>query len=587
MTRSQRSRPQLSKARPSTALQTGVLTSLVYLLVLTFLTACAPAAQRTTSSEATDAPVAVDRTLRIVMRTEPFDLTDGASGRNNITKAMFTEGLSKVDAEGNPTPVLLQSLPTLNSSDWRVFSDGRMETTYRLRPNVTWHDGAAFTADDIVFTKRLNTVAIDWGLSFSSRLTGDDYQEHVLAESVEALDPQTVLIRWKQPFFLAGSPRMRPVARHILEPLMQPSQPDLLGSSHYWTTEYVGLGPYGLERWEAGAFIDGSAFPGYVMGRPKMGRITVSWTGDPNSATSRLLAGDVDIALDESIQSVHASTLRQQWGDRGVIQILPGTYRFLAPQHRPAHANPRAILDVRVRQATLHAIDRYALVESLTDGQGIVAEAIVPPRTRFYDAVERITPRFPFDVAQTQRLMMEAGFSRGPDGSFVSPTEGRFNPEVLGIAEGLEGRETTIVHDYLRRAGIDAELRLVPSTQMQQSDELKATHRSFRDNYGTAWGPGMTTAQAATQENRWGGKNKAGYSNSEHDRLSDLWSATLDWNERDRLAVEAIKIATEDVANVPLYFAVKVWPHLASLRGPQGGDPDSTPYENLHEWFWS
>jgi ABC-type transport system substrate-binding protein len=134
---------------------------------------------------------------------------------------------------------------------------------------------------------------------------------------------------------------------------------------------------------------------------------------------------------------------------------------------------------------------------------------------------------------------------------------------------------------------MDAELRLVPSAQMQASDELKATHRAFRDNYGTAWGPGMTTAQAATQENRWGGKNKAGYSSPEHDRLSELWSATLDWDERDRLAVQAIQIATEDVANVPLYFAVRVWPQVANLRGPRGGDPDSTPYDNLYEWIWT
>ena len=39
-----------------------------------------------------------------------------------------------------------ESLPQLNTDTWRVGSDGRMETTYRLRPNLTWHDGAPLTA---------------------------------------------------------------------------------------------------------------------------------------------------------------------------------------------------------------------------------------------------------------------------------------------------------------------------------------------------------------------------------------------------------------------------------------------------------
>ena len=46
-------------------------------------------------------------------------------------------------------------MPQLNTESWRVFPDGRMETTYALKPNLAWHDGAPLTADDFVFAWRV------------------------------------------------------------------------------------------------------------------------------------------------------------------------------------------------------------------------------------------------------------------------------------------------------------------------------------------------------------------------------------------------------------------------------------------------
>ena len=99
--------------------------------------------------------------------------------------------LDYIDEKEVAHPYLAEALPTLNSDAWRVFPDGRMETTFRLRPNLTWHDGAPLTADDFTFAHRVYSTP-DLGVSGTKGIRQ--------MQEIVAPDPRTVLIRWKEPF---------------------------------------------------------------------------------------------------------------------------------------------------------------------------------------------------------------------------------------------------------------------------------------------------------------------------------------------------------------------------------------------------
>ena len=64
-----------------------------------------------------------------------FGLTGGTTVR------LFNAGLALRNARGNYQPYLAEALPQLNADSWQAFPDGRMQTTYRLRLNLVWHDG--------------------------------------------------------------------------------------------------------------------------------------------------------------------------------------------------------------------------------------------------------------------------------------------------------------------------------------------------------------------------------------------------------------------------------------------------------------
>ena len=525
--------------------------------------------------------------LRIALRTEPFDLTDSGSSRNNLTLVLFGARLDHTDDLDNPYPVLAEGVPRLNTDTWRVLPDGRMETIYHLRPNLSWHDGAPLSAEDYIFTHRANEVSLQLGL----RQSAISPVEHRAVEEVRAPDPRTVVIRWKQIYKDAVAPDVKVLPRHILEPLVEQGQGELLGSHAYWTTGYVGVGPYRVAKWEPGALIGAAAFEGFALGQPKINRVLLTWSGDPNATLARLLAGDLDMAVDGAIFYPQAATLNKEWVPRGggIVLLGVGTLRFVSAQHRPAYASPVSVLDARVRKATAHAIDRQALTEALVEGYGPVAEVVAPPGVRYYADLERGAPKYPYDLRRTEQLMAEAGFTRGPDGFYVSAAEGRHSPDFMGVAEGQEAQETTIIADYLKRAGVDAQLRLVPQAQLQQSDELKATYPAWRTNYGLGAPKNLSAdrllgSRVATAENRWGGTNKMGWSNAEHDRLYDQWTRTLEVGEADRILAQIGKVQMEELPFIPTYFDPTVAAHPVNLRGPSLGF--GTAWHNIHEWSW-
>ena len=128
--------------------------ALIPLIALVLAVAsCAPSAGPGGGREQAAQPKPA-RTLVIVSR-EVTGLAakrlQGTSGSIETAVLTFNAGLDRRDETGSTAPYLAEALPQLHTDSWQVFPDGRMETRYRLKPNLTWHDGAPLTADDFRF----------------------------------------------------------------------------------------------------------------------------------------------------------------------------------------------------------------------------------------------------------------------------------------------------------------------------------------------------------------------------------------------------------------------------------------------------
>jgi peptide/nickel transport system substrate-binding protein len=464
-----------------------------------------------------------------------------------------------------------------------------METTYRLRPGLRWHDGVPLAAEDFVFS---------WQVYMTPELGYASSPPFLHVEEVRAPNPRSVVIRWNRPYFDAGtldagggssSRAFPPLPRHLLGDPFSEVTLDAFAAHPTWTTEYVGLGPYRLDRWEAGAFFEGSAFDGHALGRPKIERIRMLFISDFNTTVANMLAGDVHINVDDSLRFQQGLILKREWGPRnaGTVLVYPGLWRWVQIQQRPELANPQALRDVRVRKAMAHAVDKAAINEALFEGEGIMSETAIPSTVDYHALLDRAVVKYGHDVRRADQLMAEAGFARGQDGAFTSPMSGRFATDLAVLQSPANEAEMAIMGAGWRQAGFEIKEVVWPAVAARDA-ELRNTHAGLSATGGRNGDDALaehSTPRIPSPQNRWTGSNRGGWvAPPEYDRLAESFSVTLDRDERIRMVIQMAAIFTENAVVIPLYFSPTITAFVAGLKGPQIPAAEAAMSWNVHEW---
>ncbi len=552
--------------------------------------ACAPRAAppgATTNSADSGQPATGSgsgRTLVLSTRVEVTSLSPAPFWQRRFTflstPRLFNADLTLLDQNGNPHPYLAEVLPDLDSDTWRTYPDGTMETTYRLRPNLAWQDGTPLSAEDFIFAWRLLTSQA-FGVPTS--------QPHGLMEGVTAPDARTVVIRWRQLYPDAGALAngFQPFPRHLLEQSFETESADSFLSLPYWTRDYISLGPYRVDRWEPGTSIEGTAFAGHALGRPKIERIRLLFLGDPNTVLANLLAESVHVAIESSIRYQQAAVLESEWGPQkaGTALLWPSIWRAIQVQVRPEYATPIALTDVRVRTAIAHALDRDAMHEAVVGGKGAVTDTLISPLMTYYPDVEQAVTKHPYDPRRSEQLMREVGYVKGSDGIFARSGE-RFVGDLRVLTGAQQEVELPLLGSQLRQAGFDVQESVIPAVQAQNA-QLQATLPAFFAG-GAASGeralPNFHSSAIPTAENRWSGRNYSGWSSPAYDRLVVSFLATLPRSERIQQIVQMAKILSDELPAITYYFSPDGVAFVSDLTGPQIVVPEVPTTWNIHEW---
>jgi peptide/nickel transport system substrate-binding protein len=532
------------------------------------------------------------RTLVAAVRGEPDGLAPRVIGQNlsissYLARRMFNADLALLDDQEEPHPYLAEALPQLNTDNWKVFPDGTMETVYRLKPNLVWHDGAALTADDFVFS---------WELYGRPELGSGASPPISLIQTVAAPDARTIVIHWTQPYPAAGALQsaapgaagLPPLPRSSLGPALDSGAEALLNSP-YWTTGFVGLGPYRLDNWEPGAFLEASAFDRHALGVPKIPRVKVLFVGDGNTTLAAMLAGQVLLAADSGLNPPQAAELLRQWPTRaGSVISQSRNWKAAHFQNRPEFASPAALQDLRVRKALAYVLDKPAINDAIHDGQELFSDTMFPPTSALGRAANAAVTKYPVDLQKSAQLVAEAGFTRGSDGIYTSPTGARLSAEIMTSAGGAT--EMAAVASGWRQAGFEFHESATPAALAQD--------RRYRSTFSgvqiitSALGERGIISLASTSipgpENNWrsvgSAATYAGYSSPAMDRLVAAYSTALAAPDRIQAAVEIAKLHNNDFPAIPMFFPTAPWVFASNLRGPMSAGPDSNMAWNIHEW---
>lgn len=527
--------------------------------------------------------------LVVAVGGEPRTLVPTVGGSpTSASDALFDlvhTSLVVLDDQARPLPGVARELPSIEQGTWRVNPDGTMETVWRLRDDAVWHDGQPLTAADVIF---------GWNVFGDSAVPVASRRVARLIESMESLDTRTVLMRWQSRYAFADqltAIELTLLPSHLLEATFELRR-DQFSGHPYWRNQFVGLGPFQVQRWPPGSSIELSAFQRYFRGAARISEVSVRFIQDDSSAMAAVLGGSIDVLLPRRAAQGVVRTVRDRWKspEDGSLVLLPGhSWVFLAPQF--GSPQPEDLVDPRVRQALAHSLDRAAISEALTGTAGLNADLWVPSFDPRYASIAQNVTRYPFDQGRAVELFREAGWRREGTDDLLVRQGRRFEIEVTTVTS-LE-RSAAVVADYWRDGGIFA--RETVFTQGGPSErQARAAHVGVEVASGV---PSLAlidgrlhSGNAPGPENQWAGANRGRYANAEVDDLLDRLWVTLDSSARTGIEQAIARHVSANLPVIPLLF----YPSMAIANGSVHNtrSPTSAVAQmgrlsygwNAHEW---
>jgi peptide/nickel transport system substrate-binding protein len=498
----------------------------------------------------------------------------GIGGQGGAIQDLVHAGLATHDPGGILHPRLAEAVPSIENGLWRVSSDGSMETTWRIKPTATWHDGTPFTADDLVFTA---TVSRDPEVPYFGDVAFG------FVQNVETIDRHTVLVKWTRPFIdadtLFSANLAAPLPRHILEAAYLESKASL-ADHPYWSRDFVGLGPFKVREMDPSSHLVVDAFDRYVLGRPRVDVVEVRFLTDETTLLANILAGAVELTIGRGMSAEQGAQLGRDWRD-GRVEAAQNDWFILYPQF--VNPSPPVVADVRLRRALLYATNRPQMAETLEGGMSSIVDTFVQPREPEYRDVESSIVRYAYDPRRGGQLIEEMGYTRGGDGVFRDSANQRLEVELNSSRADSFLKLIPALDDDWRRIGVGVAIDWVPPQRMRDA-EYRANFRSFSLSGQSAHLTRFHSSEARLPERNYRGANNARYMNAEMDALIDRYFATVPKPERNRVLAQIVHHLTDQVVVLPLIWQVDPTMIGNRLTNVGAASRYTTQVWNAHEW---
>jgi peptide/nickel transport system substrate-binding protein len=422
---------------------------------------------------------------------------------------------------------------------------------FKLRENVKFHDGAPFSADDVVFSV---TRALEKTSDFSAYMQGIKEAKKIDNLTVEIITDGPAPTLLDQ----LTEVRMMNKAWALKNNAQRPQ--DFKNKEETYTARNTnGTGPFMLKSREPDVKTVVTANPNWWGKRDDPSILEVAYTPIKAATTriSALLTGEVDLVLDPPVQDMaklkEDKSIKVLEGnenrtiflnyDQGRDELLYGT----------KGKNP--FKDIRVRQAMLHTIDANAIHISTMRRLSLPTMSMIAPQVRGYS--KDLEKRPAVDINKAKALMKEAGFEKGFDVTLDCSNNRYINDEAICVA----------IAGMLAKIDIRVKVNAMP-----RANYFPKIQTSDTSMYLLGWGvptfDSLYTLQSILRTKGQGGDgtwNFSGYSNAKVDAIVDKLKTETDVAKRAELTKEALMLNQADVGHIPLHHQVIPWAMRANV----------------------
>lgn len=424
-------------------------------------------------------------------------------------------------------------------------SDDNKTITFNLRKDVTWHDGEAFTADDVEYTFTSMADPNYTGSRFNeiSKIVGAQDYHDGKADSIEGInkiDDYKISFTYTEVYapVLSNFSQRGIIPKHIWSSIdisNWENETELLNNP-------VGTGPYKFVKYEPDQYVELEKNDDYFGGSPKIEKFIFKVT---NSETqiSELINGDLDVISLTSTKEDDFNTLE----DAGIkVEEKPSAnYQFLT-----MNSNKEFFKDKGVRQAITYAINRKDLANSLIGNHGKIVNA--PLSLAGWAYPESGLNSYDYNVEKAKELLKEAGWK---DNNGILEKDGiKFEVDLI-VPTGNKVREQSapIIQQNLKDVGITVNI-----STMDIASAMDKTHGTGDYDMGLF---GFTLEVDPGDADRYWSStianssqfNFSNFINKESDKLIDDATKVMDIDERKDIYAEWAKLINEEAPYVFLY----------------------------------
>ncbi len=503
-------------------------------------------------------PPAHAKTLRLALSDDATSLDPHVAGLaiNNRLLNNIYEGLVRRDKDFNIVPSLAVSWSQPDAKTWR----------FRLREGVKFHDGAAFTADDVVFSaaRALHPLS-----SFKEALQGVTSAKRVDDLTVDLIiaEPNPVMLQHLLSFNIMSKAWC--IKHNAQNPQNYTDKEDSVASRLS-----NGTGPFMLKSRAPDVKTMLVAHPQWWnRAATDRGNVTaVEWTPIKQNSTrmAALMSGSIDIVIDPPLQDrarfKNMADMKLQVGSEARVHFLAmdqlrDTLLYGDTYGQNADKNP--FKDLRVRQAIAHTMDADLIVDKVFRGYGRPTGLFIGKEVQGY--VPALDKRLPIDVAQAKKLMVQAGYAEGFEVTLDCLNQSPFGEVCQALASQLASIGIKLNINMVSFSNIFPKLR-----KYDTSMYVMGYGASTMDAYQLL-NTQVQSAGANAGESNWGR-----YSNAKLDALINRIKTELDMSKRNALIAEALTIARDDLALIPYLQSVVAWAMRKNIDAPYIAD--NKPY---------
>ncbi len=471
----------------------------------------------------------------------PLTISFGSFPLTHDLVNMVYDTLFWSTARDNPDPWLAESAEP---------SEDGMVWTVNLRDGVVWHDGEAFTSEDVAFT-------FDYYKSFSRGRYAHHVSEAPVYDHAEIVDPLTVKLFFNNPVSVFRSipgGDLPILPEHIWASIEKP------GSAKKMLP--IGTGPYKMKEMVADQSYVLAANDDYFLGQPRVAELVLNVVPNPATAFAALRTGQVALAAGRNVPG----ELLSEFESLDDIEVVRGS-RFES-LHLYINTQKAPLSDPELRRAIDMAIDDQAVVDTILQGLGSIGRpSFTHPDSPWAlpDGDPAATARF--DVAGANAILDAAGYVDSDDDGIRETPDGEpLNFAIMGSAnEPQDLRTAQLVAQQVKKAGIKMSvLGLDPATVRQRrkpgKDGSPAPYDlriGSLDSHAHADPDGLL--YFFHSPGKGFGKVITGYANAEFDAIIDKASATGDNAVRKEILADAQTKLAEDAPIITLAYIEGVY----------------------------